>query len=497
MSAPGKFGVFMRPEWSTEWHDSGVRGDTEIAAAMAWEDRIPPVQRNGLRVEVREVDAQPALRPLPDPDDVNPAHRATVARWKAGDFAPDKLREQAESKRQADVLEVLRLVASYYDAPPPQVESVEKHRDGVRSSLSRNLAAVVEALLEVVRDGSVELTRERLGASRLDELSRIKTGLDELVRTQPSMGATYVPRDGNIVQLPDDAQVPPGAVRGVGTSPQEPRIPEPAVGHVDQVRFFDPPAAETDGSEDPEVVDSWHLPPGDAAAGRHVVAIDDGPPTATVIPPLDHAATLQRKSAMANERGGVIAFLVGALDRARRSVSLAEAVGVAARARDCFEIWRDKAWTPAPIRDPADWDEASCATIGRARGAAEMSPRGEVVEWMTINPDAEPVPPGCPVALLGDRLGFRTIDGALHVADGRTAVKLGEAGRARLLRELSGDGVFLTGPEAAAYRAFQAASAALEDSHRVFRDRQREHLEATAVLGRATTRANGQAGGEP
>lgn len=84
------------------------------------------------------------------------------------------------------------------------------------------------------------------------------------------------------------------------------------------------------------------------------------------------ANDLQAESSRTNERDGMIAFLVGVLDRIRRPTMCAEAIGVADRALDYVKLWQAEQWAPGPKDDPADWPAQECAAMGQAwlRGLA-------------------------------------------------------------------------------------------------------------------------------
>lgn len=64
---------------------------------------------------------------------------------------------------------------------------------------------------------------------------------------------------------------------------------------------------------------------------------------------------LQDAVALATERGGVIAFLVGVLDRVVRSGTHEEAQGYAETGRQRMAQLRAGTWKPGPHDDPADW----------------------------------------------------------------------------------------------------------------------------------------------
>lgn len=71
--------------------------------------------------------------------------------------------------------------------------------------------------------------------------------------------------------------------------------------------------------------------------------------------PMVPLADVQRESARANEQGGVIAFLVGALDEISKSSDLASAKTCAMMGMQTIEEWRAGLWVPGPHDDPADW----------------------------------------------------------------------------------------------------------------------------------------------
>ena len=65
--------------------------------------------------------------------------------------------------------------------------------------------------------------------------------------------------------------------------------------------------------------------------------------------------TVQRESALVNERDGVIAHLVGVLAEVHRAKTIEDAKTFAEIALGNIEEWHRDAWKPGPHDDAADW----------------------------------------------------------------------------------------------------------------------------------------------